>query len=190
MVDIKKFRQINKITQSELAEYLGVNIMLISRVENKKTTLPTIKMDMLLNNPYNWDISPLDNYKQEQLPNKTKGDRLNIFIRYLLINRIILTRNEFSVRTSINPTQVSEMIKNKASVTDRTIDKIKNAFQYLNKEWLKEGRGDMLLTKPQPLLEKDNSEMPDKIKALEDIIKQKDILIEQQQKMIDSLLKR
>lgn len=57
MADIKAFRKANKLTQDELATYLGTGKSFISLVENGRCALPDAKFSMILNNSEGWDIS-------------------------------------------------------------------------------------------------------------------------------------
>ena len=57
--DLKEFRIVNNLTQTELGEYLGVLKGFISKIENGKDKLPESKFRKLLNNPYGWDTSML-----------------------------------------------------------------------------------------------------------------------------------
>ena len=57
--DLKEFRIVNNLTQTELGDYLGVLKGFISKIENGKDKLPELKFRKLINNPYNWDTSML-----------------------------------------------------------------------------------------------------------------------------------
>ena len=57
--DLKEFRIVNNLTQTELGDYLGVQKGFISKIENGKEKLPEAKFRKLLNNPYGWDTSML-----------------------------------------------------------------------------------------------------------------------------------
>lgn len=59
MIDIKAFRKKNKITQVELAEYLGTTHGFISQVERGKSKLSDDKLEMLRNNKLGWIIDDL-----------------------------------------------------------------------------------------------------------------------------------
>lgn len=59
MIDIKAFRKKNKITQVELAEYLGTTHGFISQVERGKSKLSEDKLEMLRNNKYGWIIDDI-----------------------------------------------------------------------------------------------------------------------------------
>lgn len=57
--DLKEFRIVNNLTQTELGDYLGVQKGFISKIENGRDKLPEQKFRKLLNNPYGWDVSML-----------------------------------------------------------------------------------------------------------------------------------
>ena len=57
--DLKEFRIVNNLTQSELGDYLGVLKGFISKIENGKEKLPEPKFRKLINNPNGWDVSML-----------------------------------------------------------------------------------------------------------------------------------
>ncbi len=59
MIDLKEFRKINNIKQSDLAIFLGTSRVFISLVENGGSKLPADKLRMLLNNDRGWDTSAL-----------------------------------------------------------------------------------------------------------------------------------
>lgn len=57
--DLKEFRIVNNLTQTELGDYLGVLKGFISKIENGKEKLPELKFRKLINNPNGWDVSML-----------------------------------------------------------------------------------------------------------------------------------
>ena len=57
--DLKEFRIVNNLTQTDLGDYLGVLKGFISKIENGKEKLPEPKFRKLINNPHNWDVSML-----------------------------------------------------------------------------------------------------------------------------------
>lgn len=59
MADIKLFREVNSISQKELAEYLQVSPAYLSQVENRKRGLSEEKLSKLINNTKGWDVSML-----------------------------------------------------------------------------------------------------------------------------------
>ena len=58
-VDLKAFRKANKLTQTQLGEYLGINKSFISTIESGKDPMPEERLTKLLVNPYGWDTSML-----------------------------------------------------------------------------------------------------------------------------------
>ena len=59
MEQLKAFRRINGLTQTEVADYLGVGKSFISRIESGSVGLPQQKLSKLIENPYGWDVSML-----------------------------------------------------------------------------------------------------------------------------------
>lgn len=57
--DLKEFRVVNNLTQTQLGDYLGIQKGFISKIENDKEKLPEPKYRKLLNNPHGWDVSML-----------------------------------------------------------------------------------------------------------------------------------
>jgi transcriptional regulator with XRE-family HTH domain len=57
--DLKEFRIVNNLTQTDLGNYLGVLKGFISKIENGRDKLPEPKYRKLINNPHGWDVSML-----------------------------------------------------------------------------------------------------------------------------------
>ena len=55
----RSFRQINRLTQSEVGTYLGCSKSFISQIETGRVDLPYESLQKLLNNDKGWDTSPL-----------------------------------------------------------------------------------------------------------------------------------
>lgn len=68
---LRNFRKANKLSQEEIAIYLGVNQGYISQVENKGAE-PKDLMIKLINNDKGWDISELESHSNIQV--NTNGD--------------------------------------------------------------------------------------------------------------------
>lgn len=58
-VDLKAFRKANKLTQTQLGEYLGINKSFISTIESGKDPMPEERLSKLMVNPFGWDTSML-----------------------------------------------------------------------------------------------------------------------------------
>ena len=58
-VDLKAFRKANRLTQTQLGEYLGINKSFISTIESGKDPMPEERLSKLLQNPFGWDTSML-----------------------------------------------------------------------------------------------------------------------------------
>lgn len=59
MTQLKLFRQTNNLTQKELADYLGIGVSFISRVESGQVELPQKHLSKLLINNNGWETSSL-----------------------------------------------------------------------------------------------------------------------------------
>lgn len=59
IMDLKKFRQCNKLTQTELGEYLGIKKSFVSLIETGRVKISEEKFNKLLNNTKGWDVSML-----------------------------------------------------------------------------------------------------------------------------------
>jgi transcriptional regulator with XRE-family HTH domain len=66
-VDFKRFMFENKIKQSDLAKYLGVSEGYVSLVVSGRKKLSEENYGKVLNNPYGWDTSLLEEDKLPQL---------------------------------------------------------------------------------------------------------------------------
>lgn len=60
--DLKAFRKANNLTQDKLGDYLGIKKSFVSQIESDKASLPHDKFIKLLNNPFGWDVSMLQDY--------------------------------------------------------------------------------------------------------------------------------
>ena len=74
--DLKEFRVVNNLTQTELGDYLGVLKGFISKIENDKEKLPEPKLRKLLNNEKGWDVSMLTNSVSDAGLKPVKEDAL------------------------------------------------------------------------------------------------------------------
>lgn len=79
MVDLKRFRSVNKITQIELADYFGVGQPFISQMEKGDRPIPDEYISKLLANE-NWDTSMLACKTIESESQQTTIDRLLLII--------------------------------------------------------------------------------------------------------------
>lgn len=59
MADLKCFRKMNNLTQTQLGDYLGIKKSFISAIETGRAQLPDDKFDKLLQNREGWDTSAL-----------------------------------------------------------------------------------------------------------------------------------
>lgn len=67
MTELKTFRKINNLTQSDVGDYLGIKKAFISSIENGKARLPKDKITKLINNDRGWDTSMLPRQKEASI---------------------------------------------------------------------------------------------------------------------------
>ncbi len=68
MIDLKRFRQENKLTQTDVANYLGTGKSFISQIEAGARPLPSQMYSRLLNNDRGWSTASL----RENQPTSTE----------------------------------------------------------------------------------------------------------------------
>ena len=56
---VTAFRRLNKLTQEELGDFLGVSKSFVSQIENGRVDLPFEQRQRLLENDRGWDVTPL-----------------------------------------------------------------------------------------------------------------------------------
>lgn len=59
MADLKAFRKANKLTQEQVADYLGIKKPFICKIETGRESFPEKHLRKLLDNPHGWDITHL-----------------------------------------------------------------------------------------------------------------------------------
>ena len=106
--DLKEFRIVNNLTQTELGDYLGVQKGFISKIENGKDKLPEPKYRKIIGNPFGWDTTMLT---KSEVSQSSTGD-----------NTIQVTGNNVDMR-NINQSlakdekKVAELEKRVAELT-------------------------------------------------------------------------
>ena len=76
LIDIESFRKQNHITQTDIAEYLGISRSFVNQVENGKAALPESRLNELLEKSpkeKGWDKSFISRLNLQHL-NKTLTD--------------------------------------------------------------------------------------------------------------------
>lgn len=68
MIDLKQFRRVNNLGQSELAAFLGVTVSSISAYETGRAFLSKNYEDKLLNNDRGWLVSSAQMVAEPQAP--------------------------------------------------------------------------------------------------------------------------
>lgn len=91
VIDIKAFRELNNLTQKELADYLGIDKGFISAIEHGKSKFPKAKLTLLLNNLHNWDVSMLTQ-PENPMTDEPKADGLVEYLERKVSDQEILIR--------------------------------------------------------------------------------------------------
>ena len=91
VIDIKAFRELNNLTQKELADYLGIDKGFISAIEHGKSKFPKAKLTLLLNNPHNWDVSMLTQ-PENPMADEPKADGLVEYLERKVGDQEVLIR--------------------------------------------------------------------------------------------------
>lgn len=73
------------------------------------------------------------------------NERLKIFINSLIVNLRVKSQADFASKIGIARSQLSEILSGKRKVTESLVNKIHNSYPYLNKEWLTDGEGEMMI---------------------------------------------
>lgn len=79
---LKQFRKANGLTQDQLASYLGGGVAkgFISQIEHGSRKLPAIHLAKLLNNPFGWDTSMLQESGTQVVANAQNNSRASVNI--------------------------------------------------------------------------------------------------------------
>lgn len=62
-----------------------------------------------------------------------------------VLGEIGITRNSFATSCGVSPSNLKKMLDGEQTITDRTLHKITDTFPKINIEWLKTGKGQMLI---------------------------------------------
>lgn len=138
LIDIGSFRQLNHISQSDLAKYLGISRSFINQVENGKVALPESRLcELLEKSPKEkgWDIYPL-------VP--AYGRILRLY--NILMNDDTTGINRLFLGQETNPFDLgNDVIENirlgRTGITESVIQSIQEHFPYVNRYWLETGEG-------------------------------------------------
>lgn len=103
--DLKAFRKINGLTQSDLGDFWGVKKAFVSQMESDKCPISKDKFIKLLNNPYGWDTSMLDPDEKfklidvsELLPGlKAHSENTSERVKSAILDALGVTTEEFLV---------------------------------------------------------------------------------------------
>ena len=77
MANLKAFRKTNGLTQTQVADYLGVGKSFISRIESGSVAIPPKKLSKLIRNPNGWDVSMLTDGGAQTVSDGNSGVVIN-----------------------------------------------------------------------------------------------------------------
>ncbi|MBR3386953.1 MAG: helix-turn-helix transcriptional regulator [Bacteroidales bacterium] len=138
LIDIESFRKQNHITQTDIAEYLGISRSFVNQVENGKAALPESRLNELLEKSpkeKGWDIYPL-------VP--AYGRILKLY--NILKNDDTTGMNRLFLGLETNPFELEDdVIENirlgRTGIAESVIQRIHEHFPYINRYWLETGEG-------------------------------------------------
>ncbi len=106
--NLKSFRQVNNLTQQELADYLGdgMSKAFLSQIEHGTRNLPVAHLAKLLDNPYGWDTSMI----QEDAKHSS------MFVEFLSANNIDIV--ELAKYLGLSKPYMSQIVSGAAKLAD------------------------------------------------------------------------
>ena len=139
------FRKKNALLQQDVADFLGTSRGYISMVEKGDSKLSTAKIDMLFEGAQqnNWDISDLvPAYSRLErvfsyISNKTYGNP---------VSREAPKGLEQVLPAIISPAIVQKIKYGEIGITDAIAEAIVKHYPEINRQWLVDGTGEMLLS--------------------------------------------
>lgn len=115
MVNLKAFRKANKLTQMQVAEYLGIGKSFISRIESGSVCLPEEKLIKLRENDRGWDSSML-----EDAPAGTSSGNVNSVVNSKNFRYDSgISATEFLAYAQENQRQMGQLIDTIAVLTQK-----------------------------------------------------------------------
>lgn len=149
-----QFRYRNRLTQKEVADFLGITQAHVAQVESGDYRLPRERLDALIANDRGWDVSMLEHARQETLPPDngrggpgrwpqppapmpmTEGERVSFLVNTL--EGGVAAR--FGEKAGISPSKMSRIKSGELRLT-RLYDGILRAYPDVRREWLETGVG-------------------------------------------------
>ncbi len=120
MDTIKDFRKSNKISQIDLAAYLGVTQGFVSQIEKGICPIPDWVISKILENPFDWDVSMLEEDRKpkivaDQIPQLSN---VEILLRDLLAEKEakIDALNEMIWELKAENARLQEQLRSKGGV--------------------------------------------------------------------------
>lgn len=109
MTDFANFLFLNEIPKKEIAEFLGVSNVFVSKLCKGEKNLPKDKRERIMNNPYGWDTSPL----KVQKPTQSIGDNSNNNTQIMGENEALRKENELLKKLLEEKERTIQILMNK-----------------------------------------------------------------------------
>lgn len=74
MADLKAFRKANKLTQEQVADYLGIKKPFICKIETGREAFPDKHLQKLIDNEFGWDVEMLRKHIERSGDNIVTGN--------------------------------------------------------------------------------------------------------------------
>jgi hypothetical protein len=139
VIDLKLFRRVNKITQSELADYLGIGQPFISQIEKGGRPMPPEYISKLLASEQ-WDTSMLTG-EGEMLKTDTPKSGVSTEeggVISIPSDVWEVIKNQ-SASLKAKDDQINTLISQSKSEREETVQALKNTISILEKELAKKG---------------------------------------------------
>ena len=150
-IDLREFRKNNKLSQKELAAFLGVTCGFISLIENGRAKLPNDKIEKLRveGKEKGWNISEL-------IPASS---------RILVLGELLMLRSGvkeiiYEDALGLSSEDLNKIMSGEGTFTRANIERIRQKVPDINVNWLMTGEGDVFLKEiPNSLNEEIHKEL-------------------------------
>jgi len=137
-INLELFRRNNKITQIDLAKFLGTSRSFLSLVESGRSKLPDDKIDKIMGEgriAYRWDVSPL---------NPAFCRLSDVCEAFAMDNSNALNWETGHSILHISPVDMLKIKHGKLKITDAVAEDVCIQFPDIDRNWLQYGNGSML----------------------------------------------
>ena len=151
LVNLAEFRRINGLSQKDIAQFLGVSISFISRIEKNESKLPEEKIKKIIfdgSSKKGWVVDPL-------IPAYGRIDALRstLYSRNhpdVCLDEYVPADFDYEYEkpvSSIKKSVIESIMYGRMGITDSIADSIIRENPTVSKKWLMTGEGEMFLDK-------------------------------------------